>query len=473
MSDPTKTIANGGPDRAVADSPERIIEALMRIHSMRMECCLPAIVKDYNRKSHLALVQPLTNIVSSDGEQMERADIIVPVRRIQHGAFLVDFPIYKGDTGWLIAADRDSETSLLSNSGDVDKDNNPNQGGQKPSTGILHKYRFGFFIPDRWGNINLPNDYGVGSNDAVICSRNGKTKIVLSQDGNAIISLDGSLDIQSPVTINGNVHISGSLDTTGDISSSGGISATDAIHSSSDISAEGNIISDSDMVVNVDEGSSISLKNHTHMYPHVHTTPFGDTTSQNPEETQEPESQITGPREVSVNMTISNNITRCSLLGVMYDRLSKKSTGTQQQTTSIGSIESGGTKEITFKIKIKENDSFVSSPYFRLSFSVYDTSYNAYANISNSGMRSSSVTSTDASSSKSTGQTGSNTKTFLMTMNFSQYLSGDLSKMRDINMTLNISGNISLTSSSGPVTQNYISYTDNSFVCEWDISQSS
>ena len=64
-------------------------------------------------------------------------------------------------------------------------------------------------------------------------------------------------------------------------------------------------------------------------------------------------------------------------------------------------------------------------------------------------------------------------KTFLMTMDFSQYLSGDLSKMRDINMTLNISGNVTQTFSSGPATQNYIAYTANSFVCEWAISQPS
>lgn len=253
MADETKTITNGGPDRAVADSPERIIEALMRIHSMRMECCLPAIVKDYNRKSHLALVQPLTNIVSSDGEQLERADIIVPVRRIQHGAFLMDFPIYKGDTGWLIAADRDSETSLISNSGDVDKDSNPNQGGQKPSTGILHKYRFGFFIPDRWGNIDLEEDYGVGEDDAVICSRNGKTKILISQEGDVEITLNGqgansNLTINSNVTICGNATFKPSEDSPDSVViDSGGITASKEISSGEDMVAQG-----------------ISLANHYH-----------------------------------------------------------------------------------------------------------------------------------------------------------------------------------------------------------------
>lgn len=487
MAEP-KTIMNGGPDRSVTDSPERIFEALFRVHDMRFEVCLPAIVRDYNRNSHLALVQPLVNMVSSEGEQLERAPILVPVRRVMYGEFMVDFPLNIGDTGWVIAGDRDSENAILANSGNVTSSSNTNEGGQRPATRLLHKYRFGFFIPDRWGTINLatksgdPN-YMEGQNvdganidykdKAIIRSQNGKTRIVLSKDGEMEIYLDSRLSITSPVDISGNVNISGNLTLDGSMDLTGSISTSGAIHSSDDISAEGKVVSDSDVVVNTGENEGISLRNHMHKYPHVHTTPSGDTTSQDPEDTEPPMSDITGPREVSVNMTISNGITGYTLMGVKYDRLSKESTGTQDQTTFSGQIESGGTKEITFKIKTKENDSFVNSPYFRIGFFIYSTSNNQYADIPNSDIQSSSVTSVDASSSKSTGQTGNRTKTFLITMDFSQYLSGDLSKMRDIDMTLNISGHVTRTTISGPVTQNYIAYTANSFVCEWAISQSS
>lgn len=222
MAEPN-TIMNGGPDRSVTDSPERIFEALFRVHDMRFEVCLPAIVRDYNRNSHLALVQPLVNMVSSEGEQLERSSILVPVRRVMYGEFMVDFPLNIGDTGWVIAGDRDSENALLTNSGNVTSSSNPNEGGQRPATKLLHKYRFGFFIPDRWGTINLSTKEGdpnymegqnVDGDDvdykdlAVIRSQSGKTIIALSKDGDVEITLNRQ-GANSNLTINSNVTIFG------------------------------------------------------------------------------------------------------------------------------------------------------------------------------------------------------------------------------------------------------------------------
>lgn len=246
MAEPN-TIMNGGPDRSVTDSPERIFEALFRVHDMRFEVCLPAIVRDYNRNSHLALVQPLVNMVSSEGEQLERSPILVPVRRVMYGEFMVDFPLNIGDTGWVIAGDRDSENALLANSGNVTSSSNPNEGGQRPATRLLHKYRFGFFIPDRWGTINLstkdgdPN-YMEGTNVdgdnvdykdlAVIRSHSGKTMIVLSKDGDVEITLNrqganSNLTINSNVTILGNATFKPSSESESSVViDDGGISTT-------------------------------------------------------------------------------------------------------------------------------------------------------------------------------------------------------------------------------------------------------
>ena len=259
MAEP-KTIMNGGPDRSVTDSPERIFEALFRVHDMRFEVCLPAIVRDYNRNSHLALVQPLVNMVSSEGEQLERAPILVPVRRVMYGEFMVDFPLNIGDTGWVIAGDRDSENALLANSSDVTSESNPNEGGQRPATRLLHKYRFGFFIPDRWGTINLstkegdPN-YMDGQNVdgqhvdykdlAVIRSQNGKTMIALSKDGDVEITLNrqganSNLTINSNVTICGKTTFKPSAESADSVVvDSGGITATKTITATEDIVAQG------------------------------------------------------------------------------------------------------------------------------------------------------------------------------------------------------------------------------------------
>lgn len=255
-----KTIVNGGPDRSVTDSPERIFEALFRVNDMRFEVCQPAIVRDYNRNSHLALVQPLVNMVSSEGEQLERAPILVPVRRVMYGEFMIDMPLNIGDTGWIIAGDRDSENALLANSENVTSDSNPNKGGQRPATAILHKYRFGFFIPDRWGTINIatkdgdPN-YMEGTNVdgdnvdykdlAVIRSQNGKTMIALSKDGDVEITLNregahSNLTINSNVTICGNATFKPSSESSDYvIVENGGISVSKTISAEEDIVAKG------------------------------------------------------------------------------------------------------------------------------------------------------------------------------------------------------------------------------------------
>lgn len=202
-------ITTSGIDKTILENPVHMIEEVMRYFGMKFECCLPAIVEKYDRNSHLALVRPLVNMVSAKGEQLERDLLNVPVRRIQHGEFLVDFPIYPGETGWVIAADRETENALLSNMEDTTSESTGNSGPQRPATYHIHKYRFGFFIPDRWGEIPISGT-GDGYDDkAVIMSSNGKTKIILSKNGDMTIDLAGgggnsNLVINSNVLINGN-----------------------------------------------------------------------------------------------------------------------------------------------------------------------------------------------------------------------------------------------------------------------------
>ena len=462
MSDETKTMTNGGPDRTVADSPERIIEALMRIHSMRMECCLPAIVKDYNRTSHLALVQPLTNIVSSDGEQMERADIIVPVRRIQHGAFLIDFPIYKGDTGWIIAADRDSETSLLSNSGDVNKDSNPNQGGQKPSTGILHKYRFGFFIPDRWGNIDIEEDYGAGEDDAVICSRNGKTKIVISQEGDVEISLDqhegnANLVINSNVTMSGNLSVSGDMNISeGSLTISkneqivsideGSISASSSISAEGDVHSEANVISEKDVIVNSTDNTSIRLKSHIHTFEHTHKDSLGGTTtSEDPIKTQSPDPMNYSQHVVSVTVNLSESGSGL-LSNVLWDQNDKNATGTQSQTHNIGDITSG-TASFTADIVKQNGSSFENNPYIRIQMRYKSSGYKFpfYPQNSSASIENESGTIWPAEGSVQMGGTTA-TSIKCIFIDCSEFLNREYYMQKDFSININL-GNFTLGSS--------------------------
>lgn len=248
-----KTILTSGSDENITGSTISMLDAIMRVESMKIETCIPAVIMEYDRKTHLAIVKPLVNMLSSDGEELERDSIEVPVRRIQHGAFIADFPIYRGDTGWLIASDRNTELAILENLGETTKNGTANGMTARPQTRHIHKYRFGFFIPDRWGNVDLADDYGASEDDAVICSRNGKTKILISQEGDVEITLNGqgansNLTINSNVTICGNATFKPSEDSTDSVViDGGGITASKAISSVEDMVAQG-----------------ISLANHYH-----------------------------------------------------------------------------------------------------------------------------------------------------------------------------------------------------------------
>lgn len=132
-----------------------------------IECCTPGIVMDYSREQNIALVKPLVRKVLDNGESADRATIPLTVLRMQHGSFLMDAPLHVGDTGWIIAGDRDTSTAIEANAKIQDKNSGigkynengepiSNSGSQTPPIFTSHKYQFGFFMPDKWGGIKLP-----------------------------------------------------------------------------------------------------------------------------------------------------------------------------------------------------------------------------------------------------------------------------------------------------------------------------
>lgn len=119
---------------------------------LELETVMPAIVIEYDRNTHIALVQPLMQRVDVEQNKLIIPQIKVEVRRIYSGGFLIDVPLHPNDTGWVIASERDTSTI---------KANNPNELGQfmgtdAPPTGVAHSYVHGYFIPDRWGDAYMP-----------------------------------------------------------------------------------------------------------------------------------------------------------------------------------------------------------------------------------------------------------------------------------------------------------------------------
>lgn len=211
-------------------------KALERYRDINLECCIPAIVVDDTldesinaRNTHVVKVQPLVNMVSSTGETLQRPVIDATMLRLVSGRYCVDFPINKGDTGWLIASDRDTFTQKSANS---NIDTSKNKGAINPNTYELHKYRHGFFIPDSWAKLNLKDfsgsliigdigDDGIPDNYITVNRAKGAIDIVSSNSMSistkrSVIKSTESTVIDSPkLIVTGDTDIKGKTQTHG------------------------------------------------------------------------------------------------------------------------------------------------------------------------------------------------------------------------------------------------------------------
>lgn len=129
---------------------------------------LPVEVVAYDRATNRATVRHLVQMVGSDGEAVDRADVAsIRVMQPGNGAFNISLPIQPGDKGWLMAADRDISTFQ--------------QGLQKgaPNTARMHSFQDGVFMPDAMSNGNAP----LGQEGRVVIGAN---------NGSSFFSFDGS-----------------------------------------------------------------------------------------------------------------------------------------------------------------------------------------------------------------------------------------------------------------------------------------
>ncbi len=134
--------------------------------NMNLECCLPAIVESYDRSTNSAVVQPAISAVASSGQKISRDRLFgIPVLTLSGGGFFISFPVKKGDTGWLVASDRD--ISIFKQ----------NLEETAPNTYHKHKFVDSVFVPDKIKNFTIAE----ADNDGlVISSLGGDNKIVLT-----------------------------------------------------------------------------------------------------------------------------------------------------------------------------------------------------------------------------------------------------------------------------------------------------
>lgn len=186
-----------------------MLEEVLKNYSLGLENCLPAVVVSHDRTANTVVVTPAIKTVSTDGEANQRANITLPVHVFGGGGIVISTPLKAGDTGWIVACDRD--ITLFKQSLKV----------SNPNTYRTHKLAFGFFIPDKVKGFTVS---GGDTNAFLIQTLDGSTKIALS-DGLVEIKTGGdikaecsnltitasSCKITAETEITGNVTVSGTM----------------------------------------------------------------------------------------------------------------------------------------------------------------------------------------------------------------------------------------------------------------------
>ena len=188
-------------DRGKCKTELGFFQTLFRLKEVDKQGAIPAIVRSYDRKTGIATVQPIVTYVvdTKEGEKLiPRGTYDVSVIRFAHGGFVIDAPLFAGDTGWLIAADRNAKDAKEANSkilnADQDDENPYNEGFKRPTDDSLRSFSWGFFIPDTWGDTELTKNDGlvikdvdeknvIALNDGAIEIKRGDNIISISDNG--------------------------------------------------------------------------------------------------------------------------------------------------------------------------------------------------------------------------------------------------------------------------------------------------
>lgn len=190
---------------------------------------LPAVVIAFDRPANRVQVQPQIAIVTTDGQQVSRAQIAsLPVLVLGGGGFMLNFNIKPGDLGWILANDRDISGFLQT------------YAQSSPNTVRKNSFADALFIPDIMRNFTIADE---DSANAVLQSTDGTVKVSL---GAGKITLEAvEIELRGNVIINDELTVNGLLVLNGGLTSTGG-GANDATFTGNvrvvgDITASGNI----------------------------------------------------------------------------------------------------------------------------------------------------------------------------------------------------------------------------------------
>lgn len=143
-------------DKRTIEDPSAFFRTLFHLRDIKEERAIPAIVKDYDTKTGEATVLPMAKYTfdTRDGEaEVDRETIKVRVLKICQGGYSISLPIFKGDTGWLIAGDRRCGAAIEKNGEIVVRDLTDEElkdKTAKPDDCSILNFENGFFVPFSW-----------------------------------------------------------------------------------------------------------------------------------------------------------------------------------------------------------------------------------------------------------------------------------------------------------------------------------
>ena len=195
-------------DIAETKTPVGFFKALFRLTDATREGCIPAVVVQREDERGLVRVLPIAKTMMQTKDKLigeNKKPLWVRPFKIFHGGFHIHAPLFIGDTGYLIAIDRDCMTAIQKNEKPVDKDGNLDELKEKntsnPDDLTPQRYNYGFFLPCSWvlndGELlkeHFNRDEGTLKDKFVIS--NGK-KIDEDESCYITISREGVIEIHS------------------------------------------------------------------------------------------------------------------------------------------------------------------------------------------------------------------------------------------------------------------------------------
>ena len=195
-------------DIAETKTPVGFFKALFRLTDATREGCIPAVVVQREDERGLIRVLPIAKTMKHTKDKLigeNKKPLLVRPFKIFHGGFHIHAPLFIGDTGYLIAIDRDCMTAIQKNEKPVEKDGNLDELKEKntsnPDDLTPQRYNYGFFLPCSWvlndGELlkeHFNRDEGTLKDKFVVS--NGK-KIDEDESCYITISRDGVIEIHS------------------------------------------------------------------------------------------------------------------------------------------------------------------------------------------------------------------------------------------------------------------------------------